>query len=544
MSPSGPGRWASGEGFPLFPNGFFQKPVSTAVLSRAVHAPLRPLVPLVKISPTITLFTDGACMKYSLTDADPLSLRTPCIATSLKLARRIAKGLGAQGAFNLATQDFNDTLGQHLVVNLGGDLNRIVVMGGADERLSQAKFRKLGTQAAQALLALPIKQAVVALAHVAVQGGRTPWKLQTLMQTLSIDAYRYHSHKSKPPKTPTLANIRLLVSSRAEAGHAVRLGAALDAGLQLARDLGNEPPNVCDPNYLLKQARKLGRKTNVTVTSLNEKKMETLGMGAFLAVSQGSDKPGQMIIIRYNGGKKADQPIALVGKGITFDTGGISLKPPAAMDEMKFDMCGAAAVLGATKAVIEARLPVNLITVVAAAENMPSGIATRPADIVTTASGQTVEILNTDAEGRLVLCDALTHVQTFKPSTIIDVATLTGACIVALGSHASAVYANDDALAEDLLKAGEDTGDRGWRMPLWEDYQTQLRSNFADMANVGGRDAGSVTAACFLHRFIDNGVQWAHMDVAGSAFQGGARKGSTGRPVPSLFKYICDRSGI
>ena len=224
-----------------------------------------------------------------------------------------------------------------------------------------------------------------------------------------------------------------------------------------------------------------------------------------------------------------------------FDTGGISLKPPAAMDEMKYDMCGAAAVLGTTKAVIEAGLPINLVTIVAAAENMPSGDATRPGDIVTSSAGKTIEILNTDAEGRLVLCDALTHAQTFKPKTIIDVATLTGACIVALGSHASALYANDDALAQQLLDAGEESGDKAWRMPLWDEYQSALNSNFADMANIGGREAGSVTAACFLSRFID-GVNWAHMDVAGSAFMGGARKGSTGRPVPLLFSYLCKQS--
>jgi len=264
-------------------------------------------------------------------------------------------------------------------------------------------------------------------------------------------------------------------------------------------------------------------------------------MGAFLAVSQGSDTPGQLIVVQYNGGKAGEAPIALVGKGITFDTGGISLKPPAAMDEMKFDMCGAAAVLGATHAVIEAGLKINLVTLVAAAENMPSGGATRPGDIVTSASGKTIEILNTDAEGRLVLCDALTHAQTFKPRTIIDVATLTGACIVALGSHASAVYANDDKLAHALLQAGQVSGDKAWHMPLWDEYQAALKSNFADLANVGGRDAGSVTAACFLSRFVED-TQWAHMDIAGSAFLSGPRKGATGRPVPLLFTYLWDQA--
>ncbi|MEM9620944.1 MAG: leucyl aminopeptidase, partial [Pseudomonadota bacterium] len=396
----------------------------------------------------------------------------------------------------------------------------------------------------QALLKLPAKQAVVALESVNVKGNKTPWKLQTIMHAISQDAYRYNAHKSKPADPPQLSTVRLLVKQRGPNSQAVRLGNALDAGLQFSRDLGNEPPNVCDPAYLLRQARKLARHDKVKVSNLDERKMASLGMGAFLAVSQGSNKPGQMIIIQYQGDKKSNAPIALVGKGITFDTGGISLKPPGAMDEMKFDMCGAAAVLGATKAVIEAKLPINLVTIVAAAENMPSGGATRPADIVTSASGKTIEILNTDAEGRLVLCDALTQVQTYKPKAIIDVATLTGACIVALGSHASALYANEDKLAEDLLAAGEESGDRAWRMPLWDEYQSALRSNFADMANIGGREAGSVTAACFLQRFINEGVSWAHMDVAGSAFHGGARKGSSGRPVPLLFRYLCQQSGL
>ncbi len=483
-------------------------------------------------------------MKFSLTDSDAGSLRTPCLVTSLKIARRVASAQGTRRQLNLAAEDFKDQTDQNLVVNLGGDVSRVLIMGGADNSLSQARFRKLANQAAQALLKLPVKQAVVALDQTRAEGGKTPWKLQTIMQAVSREAYRYSAYKSKPAPQPALRTLRLLVKDRGKAGQAVRLGNALHNGLALARDLGNEPPNVCDPAYLLKEARKMGRHAKVRVSNLDERKMEALGMGAFLAVSKGSDKPGQMIIIRYDGGKKSEAPVALVGKGITFDTGGISLKPPGAMDEMKFDMCGAAAVLGATRAVIDANLPLNLITVVAAAENMPSGGATRPADIVTTASGKTVEILNTDAEGRLVLCDAITHVQSFKPKTVIDVATLTGACIVALGSHASAVYANDDTLAQQLLAAGEASGDRAWRMPLWEEYQSALRSNFADVANIGGREAGSVTAACFLQRFVDDGVHWAHMDVAGSAFQGGARKGSTGRPVPLLFSYLCGQAGL
>ncbi|MCS5585610.1 MAG: leucyl aminopeptidase, partial [Pseudomonadales bacterium] len=266
--------------------------------------------------------------------------------------------------------------------------------------------------------------------------------------------------------------------------------------------------------------------------------IEKLGMGAFMSVTRGSGQPGKLIVITHKGGKPKDAPHVLVGKGITFDTGGISLKPGGGMHEMIWDMCGAASVFGTMVAIAEQGLAMNVVGVIAAAENMPSGDASRPGDIVTTMSGQTVEILNTDAEGRLVLCDALTYIDQFNPKTVIDVATLTGACVIALGSHASAMYANDDGVASDLTQAGEDSLDRVWRMPLWEDYQVQINSAFADMANIGGREAGSITAACFLARFTKK-YRWAHLDVAGSAFKGsGPSKGSTGRPVSLLFEYL------
>ena len=274
----------------------------------------------------------------------------------------------------------------------------------------------------------------------------------------------------------------------------------------------------------------------MTTTVLDENKMSEFGMGAFLSVTRGSATPGKMIIVNYKGGNQGDKPVVLIGKGITFDTGGISIKPSASMEEMKWDMCGAACVLGAVKAAIAAELPINLIAMAAAAENMPGGRASRPSDIVTTMSGQTVEIINTDAEGRLVLCDALSYAKRFKPAAVIDIATLTGAQVVALGSHASALYANDDALADALASAGDGAGDRMWRMPLWDDYQNALDSAFADMKNVGGgRAAGSIVAACFLSRFAKE-FPWAHLDVAGSAYVSG--KGSTGRPLPALFDYV------
>jgi leucyl aminopeptidase len=275
---------------------------------------------------------------------------------------------------------------------------------------------------------------------------------------------------------------------------------------------------------------------------LERAEMETLGMGSLLSVAKGSHLPPKLIVLQHKGGKADDKPIVLVGKGITFDTGGISLKPGPEMDEMKFDMCGAASVLGAIKAAAVMKLPINLTVVVPAAENMPGGGASKPGDIVTSMSGQTIEILNTDAEGRLILCDALTYVERFEPDTVIDVATLTGACVIALGHVASGLFANKDSLARDLLDAGEEANDRAWQMPLWEDYQEQLKSNFADMGNIGGRAAGSITAACFLSRFTKK-FDWAHLDIAGTAWKSGGDKGATGRPVPLLTHYLLQRAG-
>ena len=322
---------------------------------------------------------------------------------------------------------------------------------------------------------------------------------------------------------------------------AVREANALDEGMTLARNLANAPANVCTPAYLASAVEQLARREQVTVEVLEETQMAQLGMGAFLSVTRGSDAPAKLIVARYQGAGDNAAPFALIGKGVTFDTGGISLKPGAAMDEMKFDMCGAASVAGALCAAAAAELPINVVAILAAAENMPSGKASRPGDIVTTMSGQTVEILNTDAEGRLLLCDALTFARRYEPRAVVDVATLTGACVIALGAHASALYANDEALGAQLAAAGHLTSDRAWPMPLWEDYQQQLKSNFADMANIGGRPAGSITAACFLSRFAD-GLSWAHLDIAGTAYRSGAKKGATGRPVPLLFQYLVERA--
>jgi leucyl aminopeptidase len=311
--------------------------------------------------------------------------------------------------------------------------------------------------------------------------------------------------------------------------------------MDFAKTLGNLPGNVCTPAYLADQAKALARDHGLKVEVLERKQIEALRMGAFLAVAQGSALTPRLIVLQYQGASSRSAPIALVGKGITFDTGGISIKPAGEMDEMKFDMCGAASVLGTLRAIAEMKLKINVVGVIPACENMPSGTATRPGDIVTTMSGQTVEILNTDAEGRLILCDALTYVTRFKPRTVIDIATLTGACVIALGHHHSGLFAREDALAAELLDAGRDSGDTCWRMPLDEEYHEQLKSRFADVANIGGRAGGSVTAACFLSRFTKD-YDWAHLDIAGTAWKSGANKGSSARPVPLLTSFLVARA--
>ncbi|MCI0591087.1 MAG: leucyl aminopeptidase, partial [Gammaproteobacteria bacterium] len=322
---------------------------------------------------------------------------------------------------------------------------------------------------------------------------------------------------------------------------AITEGQAIANGVKLTKDLANLPSNICTPTYLADQAIEL-QKTHesIKVKVMEEAEMEQLGMGALLAVSRGSREPAKLITLEYMGANKDAKPIILVGKGVTFDSGGISIKPAANMDEMKFDMCGAASVLGTFATAAELHLPINIVGVIPTTENMPNGNATKPGDIVTSLSGQTIEILNTDAEGRLILCDALTYCERFDPDVVIDVATLTGACVIALGKHATGLLSNHNPLANDLLNAGRESGDRAWQLPLWEDYHQQLDSPFADIANVGGREAATITAACFLSRFAKK-FHWSHLDIAGTAWLTGKEKGATGRPVPLLVQYLLDR---
>jgi leucyl aminopeptidase len=485
-------------------------------------------------------------MKYSTTTGKLADVRTDCLIVTVRAANGIARALRVGAFVETASRDFVDKPGRTLLVTLPttSAIGRILLVGVGDGALTAADYRKAIGAIATALKAAPVQDAVLGLDDVAVDGHDEYQKVRVALATLSSQLYRFNADKQQDESTPApLERIAVHCDARrrAAATRAVKHGQALDTGMTFARDLGNLPPNVCNPTYLGREAKKLARNGRVRVKVIDERELESMGMGAFTAVTRGSATSGKLIVVEYRGAGAKEPPLALIGKGITFDTGGISLKPPPQMDEMKFDMCGAAAVLGTTKAAIEAKLPVNIVALVAAAENMPSGNASRPGDVVKSLSGQTIEILNTDAEGRLVLCDALTYAERYSPKAVIDVATLTGACVVALGSHASGLFSNDDALASELLEAGEFVWDRAWQMPVWDDYQQALKSNFADMANVGGRDAGAVVAACFLSRFAKK-FSWAHLDVAGSAYAGGPAKGATGRPVPLLFQYVLNHS--
>jgi leucyl aminopeptidase len=437
------------------------------------------------------------------------------------------------------------TLLLHKVNGLAAE--RVLLVGlGEHKEFGETAFRDAVRGAALALQGLGAKDALLYLTEFKVGGRNAAWNVRHAVLGLREAFYRFEQLKTQK-KSPALALAEVCLAVQGgpvtlQAQAALREAAATADGVDLARTLGNLPPNLCTPGYLADEARKLARQFKLGFEVLERRDMEKLGMGALLAVARGSHQPPKLIVLRYAGGPKTHKPVVLVGKGITFDTGGISLKPAGEMDEMKFDMSGAGSVLGALRALAGMKAPVSVIGVIPACENMPGGAATRPGDVVKTLSGQTVEILNTDAEGRLILCDALTYVERLQPEVVVDIATLTGACVIALGHVATGLFANDEKLAGELRAAGDDAWDRVWPMPLWEDYQEQLRSNFADMANIGGRPAGSVTAACYLSRFAKK-LRWAHLDVAGTAWKGGRDKGSTGRPVPLLVRFVLRRAG-
>ena len=460
------------------------------------------------------------------------------------VAGNVAAGLVKRG-------DFIGKPGATLLVHnpAGITARRLLLVGlGEQGKLDLKGWRKAHHAAITALLCTGARDAFSFLATEEVADA-DPYALARHAAEAAEDAaYRFDELKSElDAPLPKLAKFTLWIPER-KAQAAAELGfthgKAVAEGQSLARRLGNLPGNICTPTYLATEAKKLAAGgSGVKVSVLEQAEMKKLGMNALLSVAQGSRQPPKLIVMEWRGGPKQRDPVVLVGKGITFDTGGVSLKPPLAMDEMKFDMCGAASVIGAMATVLRLQLPINVVALVPAAENMPDGLASRPGDIVTTMSGQTVEILNTDAEGRLILCDTLTYARRFKPTTIIDVATLTGACVIALGHHLSAVMSNDETLAREVLRAGVDAEDRAWHMPLGEEYNEELKSNFADFANVAGREGGAITAACFLARFTTD-LRWAHLDVAGTAWKTGKAKGATGRPVPLLTQFLMSRAGV
>jgi leucyl aminopeptidase len=502
-------------------------------------------------------------MEFNTKAAAPESVKVDCLALGVfedlgptPSARRVDKACGGAIRAAMASGDMKGKRGTLVVLRAlsGVTAARVALVGLGkstdfnDKAYGDAVIATLkGCGAGCDSIAFAAAEWKIA--------GRTPaWNARALVAAARSTRFRSDELKSKAsaetgPETRAETDRRLRISWLADkrardVDGALREGTAIANGVELTKRLGNLPPNICTPEFLAAQARKLAREWRLGVQVLERRQIAALGMHSFLSVTQGSEQPPRFIVLRYQGagGSGFARPVALVGKGITFDTGGISLKPGLHMDEMKYDMCGAAAVFGTLRAIAELKPRINVVGIVPACENMPSGRATKPGDIVTSMSGQTIEVLNTDAEGRLILCDALTYAQRFKPAAIVDIATLTGACIVALGNVHSGLFSKDEALAAELLEAGNQAADTAWRLPLDDEYQEQLRSNFADIANIGTPgNAGSVTAACFLARFVKD-QSWAHLDIAGTAWRSGAAKGATGRPVPLLTQFLLARA--
>lgn len=496
-------------------------------------------------------------MEFRIKTGEIAQLKTPCILIGIFEGRKLA---GPSAVLDLATGgrlsellkkgDMDGRLGGTLMLyDLPGLASeRVLVVGcGKHKEFGRDNYRKALIGAVAALQQTHAGAALCTLPELGPDGLDLYATVRDLVTTAEDKTYRYTLTKKddkQAPKTP-LKRLDVWLSEKADAPsaeQAIRHGSAIAAGMALSKELGNLPGNICTPTYLAEKAAELGERYERLETEiLEEADMEELKMGALLSVSRGSRQPAKLIVMHYRGGEADAKPVVLVGKGLTFDTGGISIKPAPDMDEMKYDMCGGAGVFGTMLAACELGLPINLVGVVPSSENMPDGDANKPGDIVTSMSGQTIEILNTDAEGRLILCDALTYSERFDPELVIDLATLTGACVIALGKHASGLFTKDDHLAEEIIAAGQAAADRVWRMPLWDDYQQQLDTNFADMANVGGREAGAVTAACFLARYT-KAYRWAHLDIAGTAWLSGKEKGATGRPVALLTQLLLQRS--
>ncbi len=492
-------------------------------------------------------------MEFTIKSGSPEKQRSACVVVGVFDNRKLSLSAelidrASNGYISeiIRRGDMEGKLGATLLLhNVRGTLaDRVLLIGLGKERdFRDREFRSAIRSAVKLLNETGSYEAVVYLTEEKVKRREVAWRVEHAVIVAMEAVYRFEQMKSQPTEVRRpLRKLTLSVPQRSDltAGEkAAARGLAIAHGMDMARDLGNLPGNICTPTYLGERAIELGREfPEIVVRVLERKECAELGMGSFLSVSNGSEQPPRFIVLEYmQSARKQTKPCVLVGKGITFDTGGISLKPGLDMDQMKFDMCGAAAVFGTFRALAEFKAPVNVVGLVAACENMPSGRATKPGDVVTSMSGQTIEVLNTDAEGRLILADALTYAERYEPEAVVDIATLTGAMVIALGHVASGLFSNNDALARALLAAGDDAYDRAWQLPLWEDYQDGLASNFADFANIAGRAGGSITAACFLSRFARK-FDWAHLDIAGTAWKDGKEKGATGRPVPLLATWL------
>ena len=493
-------------------------------------------------------------MKYSLEKRTPEKQQSDCIVLPLfedfqlsQEASYLDQASNQSISKLLERRDFDAKSGSTML--LAGDSTphtRILLIGlGKQDAFSPAILKKSILAATETIKKTQTKDALISFDDITLKDCNQSWLIRFAIEAINDALYVFDEFKTTKADKTELSSVSFYCGTNTnstDAEKAISEGSAIAAGVSVAKTLGNLPGNICTPTYLATTAKDIAKNNStVTTTILDENKMASLGMHSLLSVSAGSEEPAQLIIMEYKGGKASDKAHVLVGKGVTFDSGGISLKPGESMDEMKYDMCGAASVFGTLTAIVALKPSINVTAIVAAAENMPDGKATKPGDIVTTLSGQTVEILNTDAEGRLVLCDALTYAeQNHDPASIVDIATLTGACIIALGHHTTGLLGNNDELANELLAAGTDAADKAWRLPLWDEYQPQLDSNFADMQNIGGRPAGTITAACFLSRFAKK-MKWAHLDIAGTAWVSGKSKGATGRPVPMLTQYILNK---
>ena len=499
-------------------------------------------------------------MEFSVKSGSPEKQRSACIVVGVFEPRRlspIAEQLDkiSDGYISalLRRGELEGKPGQTLLLHHVPNIlsERILLIGcGKERELDERQYKQVIQKTINTLNDTGSMEAVCFLTELHVKGRNNYWKVRQAVETAKETLYSFDQLKTNKsePRRP-LRKMVFNVPTRREltsGERAIQHGLAIAAGIKAAKDLGNMPPNICNAAYLASQARQLADtySKNVITRVIGEQQMKELGMNSYLAVGNGSQNESLMSVIEYKGSPAEDaRPIVLVGKGLTFDSGGISIKPAEGMDEMKYDMCGAAAVYGVMRMVAELQLPLNVVGVLAGCENMPGGRAYRPGDVLTTMSGQTVEVLNTDAEGRLVLCDVLTYVERFEPETVIDVATLTGACVIALGHHITGLMSNHNPLAHELIGASELAGDRAWRLPLGDEFQEQLESNFADMANIGGRPGGAITAGCFLARFTRK-YNWAHLDIAGTAWRSGKAKGATGRPVALLSQFLLNRAGF